>query len=379
MGGVEREDPDRTGTLRLYGSGQRLGQAAEDAVGQHLADHVARGDGRGADGIDHGAGLGHEIEAGEGADVVWHMGGDHRLEAEHRVGVGVGARAVDAEERGRRGAGEIDRDLAALDGELGLQRQFALITVEWHFVGPLALRQRLDRLTRALLGLGEDVLRQRVERGKLELLHHVDQAARTRVVRTDEGEHVAPHLHGAARIGEDDGKKLLVELSLFPDPQVRDEGALLEGGVGLGRHADATHVNDVAGGREKGDKPLPQEHRRHHHIVEQVPGAEPRIVGDEDVSRLHGGLREVLEEMGNRGRHGVDMARGARHRLGDHVSFRVIDAGGQVARLTRDGAEGGAEQGLRLFLDDRDQAVPHDLRADGGECVLAHRVRSRTM
>ena len=61
----------------------------------------------------------------------------------------------------------------------------------------------------------------------------------------------------------------------------------------------------------------------------------------------------------------------------------VVAAGGQVARLTRDGAEGGAQEGLRLFLDHRDQPVPHDLRANGGQgvfaCVLAHRLRSRTM
>ena len=45
-------------------------------------------------------GFGDEIEAGERADVVGHMGGDHRLEAEDGIGMGIGAGAVDAEDGG---------------------------------------------------------------------------------------------------------------------------------------------------------------------------------------------------------------------------------------------------------------------------------------
>jgi hypothetical protein len=110
-----------------------------------------------------------------------------------------------------------------------------------------------------------------------------------------------------------------------------------------------------------------------------APSMKKADENDEPVNSGYELVREVLEEVGDGGGHGVDVAGRARHRLGDHVALRVIDAGGQIARLARDGAEGGAEQGLRLLLNHRDQAVPHDLRADGGECGLAHRVRSRTM
>ena len=55
------------------------------------------------------------------------------------------------------------------------------------------------------------------------------------------------------------------------------------------------------------------------------------------------------------------MARRAGDGLGQHAALQVEDAGREVARLAHGGAEGGADHGLRLFLDHRDQAVPHDL------------------
>ena len=69
--------------------------------------------------------------------------------------------------------------------------------------------------------------------------------------------------------------------------------------------------------------------------------------------------------MADRGGHGVYVAGRAGHRLGDHAALGVIDAGREVAGFAGDGAEGRAQQRLRLFLDDGDQAVPHDLGADG--------------
>ena len=85
----------------------------------------------------------------------------------------------------------------------------------------------------------------------------------------------------------------------------------------------------------------------------------------------------------DRGRHGVDMAGRAGHRLGQHAALGVIDAGREIARLARDRAEGGAQQRLRLLLDHRDEPVPHDLRADRGKSLLGHQrlpfARSRTI
>ena len=56
MGAVEAEYPDRPRALGLHLAGQRLRQAAEHRVGQHLADHMAGRHRARAGGIDAGAG-----------------------------------------------------------------------------------------------------------------------------------------------------------------------------------------------------------------------------------------------------------------------------------------------------------------------------------
>ena len=62
--------------------------------------------------------------------------------------------------------------------------------------------------------------------------------------------------------------------------------------------------------------------------------------------------------------HGVDVTGRAGDRLRHHASAQVEDAGGKVTGLAHGGGERGADHGLRLFLDDRDQPVPHDLAVD---------------
>src|SRR5699024_2689897 len=52
----------------------------------------------------------------------------------------------------------------------------------------------------------------------------------------------------------------------------------------------------------------------------------------------------------------------------------VVDTGREVTGLANARRKGGADQRQRLFLDDRDQPVPHDLHGDIG---MAHGVVSR--
>ena len=54
--------------------------------------------------------------------------------------------------------------------------------------------------------------------------------------------------------------------------------------------------------------------------------------------------REFPQHVADGFRHRVDVARRAGHRLRQHVAGAVVDAGGQVARLARRGAEAGAHQ-----------------------------------
>lgn len=63
------------------------------------------------------------------------------------------------------------------------------------------------------------------------------------------------------------------------------------------------------------------------------------------------------------------MARRAGDSLRQHMALKIEDAGGKIAGLPHDGAEGRAQQSLRLLLDNGEEAVPHDLAADGGDAA----------
>ncbi|MNN93101.1 hypothetical protein D3C81_2114850 [compost metagenome] len=76
--------------------------------------------------------------------------------------------------------------------------------------------------------------------------------------------------------------------------------------------------------------------------------------------------------MADRFGHGIDVARGAGDRLGDHLASAVEDPCGEVAGLPDTGTEGGADQRQRLFFDHRNQAVPHDLQVHIGKLEACH-------
>ena len=109
--------------------------------------------------------------------------------------------------------------------------------------------------------------------------------------------------------------------------------------------------------------PFVERRRRDDEVVE-VPGAHPRIVGDVGIARLHGVEREVADEVLHRLRHRVDVAGRAGDGLRQHAALPVEHAGREIAALAHDRRERGAHQHLRLLLDHRDQAVPHDLQVD---------------
>src|ERR1043166_4403335 len=98
-----------------------------------------------------------------------------------------------------------------------------------------------------------------------------------------------------------------------------------------------------------------------------MTAGEPRVVGDVVVAWPHPGERIDVEEMLDRVGHGIDVAGRAGHRLREHAALGIEHAGREVARLAHRGAESGAHQGLRLLLDHRDQAAPHDLGVNLGE------------
>jgi hypothetical protein len=101
------------------------------------------------------------------------------------------------------------------------------------------------------------------------------------VVARDERQQIAARLDRVARVRHDDREHRLLERAPAAQAQVRDADSFLVDRARLGVEADAADIDRVAGRSEERHRLRAAKHRRHHHEVEQVPGAHPRIVGDE--------------------------------------------------------------------------------------------------
>ena len=86
----------------------------------------------------------------------------------------------------RRGAGEVDIDAVAADGERGLQLHRLVVAVDRHRVVLGALRQLVDLGQHRLARMVEDVLGELIEMLEAELVHHLDQPAAADLVAGDQ-------------------------------------------------------------------------------------------------------------------------------------------------------------------------------------------------
>ena len=110
-----KQVPQARRALGRHAAAQRLVQAAEHHVGQHLAGDVAGRDRRGMLGVEDAA-LGRgDADHRQRALVVRHLGRHDAFDAKRGIGLGVADRHVDAVGRHARGAGEVDVDAALAD------------------------------------------------------------------------------------------------------------------------------------------------------------------------------------------------------------------------------------------------------------------------
>ena len=231
---------------------------------------------------------------------------------------------------------------------------------------PFGIRRIALRIASRELSI--DVVGERLEALEAELRHHLAQPRRAGVVAAHERQEIAPDLHRIAGVGEQDRQEVVVERAPVAQLHVGDEDALFVDRPRIGGEPAPADVDDVARGSEQCHRRPVDESGRHHHEVEQVSGAEPRVVRHEDVPRLHPRHWEPRQEVLDGTGHRVDVPRGAGHGLRDHAAAQIVDPGGEVARLAHDRAERGAQYRLRLLLHHRDEAVPHHLpvnRLDG--------------
>jgi len=90
----------------------------------------------------------------------------------------------------------------------------------------------------------------------------------------------------------------------------------------------------------------------------------PGIVGDIGVTFENIVPSDIFDEMSDRLGHRIDMTGCAGDRLRNHQAIFIKYTGRQIPGLAYRGGKSGTQQGKRLFLDHRDQPVPHHLHVD---------------
>ncbi len=171
----------------------------------------------------------------------------------------------------------------------------------------------------------------------------------------------------------------LVRPALLEALDDRDVHAFFEHRAAFRSHAEAADVDDVRRVGEQTDDVAVVKSRGDNRQVVQMASAEPGVVGDVVIARLHGRGRELAQEVADAFGHRIDVAGRAGDRLCHHASREVEYAGREIAGFAHGGGEGGADHRLRLLFDHGDQAIPHDLAMDlcQGVGFVRHQVVSR--
>jgi hypothetical protein len=266
-------------------------------------------------------------------------------------------------------------DAVVVDGHRGGEQQRLVVAVHADAVARDAARQLADLSQGGGARRLDDVVAERLEMADLELAHHVDETPAALVVAGGEGVDVALDLERLAHVGAHDPEQVLVHRAGARQGHDRQRQPFLEDLPPVRAHAEPADIDDMHRRGEEPDRPALVEGRADHGEIVKVPASQPGIVGDVVIALPHAGERIGGEEVLDRVRHRVDVARRAGDRLGQHAALGVEDAGREVAGLPHRGREGGAHQRLGLLLDDGDEARPHDLHVDlrkGGIRLVDH-------
>jgi hypothetical protein len=157
----------------------------------------------------------------------------------------------------------------------------------------------------------------------------------------------------------------------------RDLDALLEDLARMQRVLGAADVADMADRTDETDQAAVAEHRGEHRDIEEMAGAEPRIVGDQHVAR-HQRLGRVLrqERLHGSRQAEIEHRHGAR-RVHQRLALGVEQLAGEILCFRDDQREGRADHREPHLVDHGDEPAPHDLQRDRSGLDPRHRVCER--
>ena len=155
----------------------------------------------------------------------------------------------------------------------------------------------------------------------------------------------------------------LARLAALVELERRNPQAFLVDVARAGADAVAADIGVMDGRADIGDDPVAVEDRGQHGDVEEVPGREPGIVGDQHVAGSDA-VVEAADQVGAGERQRVDVAGRAGIGLRHHAAAPVEQRHREIAGFAHDRAEGDALQRLGALVDDADQVGPEDFELD---------------
>src|SRR5919112_1903068 len=331
--------------------GNCLCQRAMYHARQEVPDDVPGPDRRGVDGVEDCTFGGGYVDGLEATVIVGYFRADRALHTEGRVRGSIVEHDVDAPLALRRGALVVHDHLVALDPYRDVEPDRLVEPVRVRLVLVHAIGQPFYGLPHGAFGAGADLFRERLDVVEVELLDRLHQPRAAHIVAPRLCVEVPDDLEGRPHVGADEPEEVFVGLAPHEQAGHGHEEPLL---VDLARvRAEATppDVEGVAAVAEVRHHVAAVEDRGDHRKIVEVTRGLPRVVGDQHVALTEGLGGNLAQKVVDGGRHGIYVARRARHRLRDHAAPLVEETRREVARFPDHARERGAHQGPRLLFD----------------------------
>ena len=191
------------------------------------------------------------------------------------------------------------------------------------------------------------------------------------LVTSRERIHITNQLIRLAHVTAHNAHKRLIDGTTICEFHDRDVEPFFVHASSIRTKTAPTNIHDMRGAGEEPHMFTIMKRRGNHGNIVQVARTFPRVVSDVDITVTNVRDADPTYEMRDSIGHGVDVTGCACDRLCEHLTADIIDPSGKITRFTHRGGKGCAHKGLRLFFDNRNEAVPHDLVSDVGR-GLAH-------
>ena len=219
--------------------------------------------------------------------VVGDLGHERAFEGIDRRSIGGVVDTVDRAEAGlRRGAAVIHIDIRALDLDLGVQVHDFNIAVNVKPKFKFTIGQRFNPAPHQRFRAIMDFVRERHQIGQRIVAEEFAQPPRPQLMGADNCPQIAQHHVRHATVVADDLKEQGILHPRFIELGRRHPNAFGKDIIGLDIAAMAADIRQMGDGAHKGDRLATDKDRGQYHIIGQVAGANPRVVGTEHIAFL---------------------------------------------------------------------------------------------